>query len=204
MSDLETAVRPLLIPLISDPHKLMDLSAGQRKIVARWAFKTAAVLNRASSYGKIGRPNARPVPGEHLAVLREGAIPERVLILGSGYSSQEKFDWLQYAGWTFPKSSAPLVPKDCNRSFKIAISLRDLVFIAAYYPSPEYCYAGDPSRFVRLHGSDADWKEWHGLRNEFVPRSLNAELEELLDGVSVLSRTWYELAHNLANFRLIR
>jgi hypothetical protein len=140
MSDLEQQTKPILVSLIADPHRLASLSNDERSTVAGWTFKTAAVLNRSSTYGSAGDEISRPVPEHHMREVMEGRIPNDVAIVGGGYASSKAFDWLQYGTWATPSNSIPLREVDRNRSYKIGLSFRDLVLAVAYYPSAEYRY----------------------------------------------------------------
>lgn len=106
MSRLESDTKPILEALISDVSRLSTLTIEQRHLLARWTLKTVGVLNRCSTYGDPNDPDARPVPDQHLEAVRYGRIPDRVIVLAGAYPSVKVFDWLQFATWATPKSSA--------------------------------------------------------------------------------------------------
>src|SRR5687767_8144021 len=79
MNKLERQAQPILTLLIENPKGLQTLSKDERTIVSRWTLKTAAVLNRASTYGNPWDGIARFVPDEHLRALRGGTMPDSVV-----------------------------------------------------------------------------------------------------------------------------
>jgi len=162
MHDLEIQAKPILTNLIDDPHRLVALTDQERGIVARWTLKTAAALNRSSSYGMPGKALARPVPNDQMKILADGGMPNDVAVVGRWYDSLKPFDWLQYVTWAAPASHVRLLDQDCTRSYKIAIAFMDLVLIAAYYPSAEFLYAVIEGEFVPL------WEGERGIKR--VPR----------------------------------
>jgi hypothetical protein len=203
MSDLEQQSKPILVSLIADPNRLSSLSTDERNTIARWTLKTAAVLNRSSTYGSAADKLARPVPDSHLREVMNGWVPNDVVVVAGGYASSKPFDWLQYATWATPSNSIPLLETERNRSYKIGLAFRDLVLAVAYYPSSEYRYGVMEGHYVPL---------WEGGRGIVpVPRQMDDSpaqsnspvLEGFLRNLFVLSKTWLELVGNLATTRLI-
>lgn len=203
MSNLEGQVKPILVRLIDDKKELETLSDDERFTLARWTLKTAAVLNRSSTYGNPSVENSRPVPDEHLLTVAAGNIPTDVLVVGAGYDSKKTFDFLQYTLWKFPAASIQLSAEDCERSYKIALSFRDLVLIAAYYPSPAYAYILNPKHYVRLWTGSRKVSMNDFLMNVSPAKSWSPILEGLLRNIMVASNTWLTLVENVATTRLI-
>src|SRR6266851_2569958 len=137
MAELEEQTRPILIRLIADPHELSKLHGDERDIVARWMFKTAAVLNRASSYGNLADVITHPVPDEHLRIVKSSAVPDDLIVVGSGCPCDRVADFIQNATWASPQNSIPLLEADRERSYKIAMSFRSLLLAVAYYPNAQ-------------------------------------------------------------------
>src|ERR1035441_9227231 len=165
MSRLEGDAKPILIRLIEDPHRLENLDLNQRALIARWTLKTAAMLNRSSAYSAPGNSMSRPVPDDHLKEIMDGRCPSGVAVVGCGYPSMKKLDWLQFGTWITPSNSISLLEEDRNRSYKIALAFRDLVLAVVYYPSAEYHYAVIEGHYVPL---------WVGDRGIIpVPRQLD-------------------------------
>ncbi len=154
MSRLEGDAKPILTRLIEDPRRLAELDLEQRTIIARWTLKTVAVLNRASTYGNPAAAEGHHVPDDHLRAVMNWEIPRGVAVVGGGYSSAKPFDWVQFATWLVGFSRMPLRPEDCDQSYKIALSFRDLLLAAAYYPSEEYRYGVTKGLYSPLWGSD--------------------------------------------------
>jgi hypothetical protein len=74
MSQLEQDVRPLLLHLSTGSGQLDALTADERRLLARWAIKTAAALNHASNYHTVvtykdAQACAEGSPVDHIAVL---------------------------------------------------------------------------------------------------------------------------------------
>ncbi len=203
MSDLEGDVKPVLIPLIEDPRRLETLNGKQRVLVARWALKTAAMLNRASSYGTPGRPLSRPVPEDHLREIVHGRFPSGVLVVGCGYAPSKPLDWVQFGTWISPSNSIPLREEDRNRSYKIALAFLDLVLAVVYFPSAEYHYAVIEGPYVPLWIGDRGFIPIPRQLDDSPPVSDSPVLEGLLRNIFVLSKTWVELVGNLSLTRLI-
>jgi hypothetical protein len=203
MSDLEALAKPILIRLIADPHRLSNLLEHERHIVARWTFKTAAVVNRTSNYGNSAYPFARPVPDEHMQIVRTGSIPADVVVVGSGCPSEKTSEIVQRSTWASPNYSVPLRQDDRERSYKIGFSFRNLLLAVAHYPNAEYCYGFNERSFVLL---------WGGTRGIVrppdgvgeVPIVANSPiLEGFLGNIFVVSRTWWTLLQNDATTKFI-
>jgi len=203
MSQLEVSAKPLLTRLIADPRSLPQLSVEEKSSVARWAFKTVAALNRASTHGRLGDNLARPIPDEHLRQIASGNVPEDVIVVGGGYAFQKPLDWLQFATWAIPANSMPLSATDRERSYKIAIGIRELMLGVAFYPSAEYVYGGIEGCHVPL------WEGRKGLSRVSQPIDTSITgagspaMEYFVRNIFVVSRTWLALASNVSTTRLI-
>jgi hypothetical protein len=127
LSNLENQAMALLKSLIDDPRRISTMTVTERHIVARWTFKTAAIFNRASSFGNPASGLSRPVPLEHLQMLRSGVIPADVAVVGGGCSCEKPFDFFQGDNWSGPAHSVLLRPECQPQSYKIGLSFRDLL-----------------------------------------------------------------------------
>jgi hypothetical protein len=203
MSRLEEEVKPILIRLIGDPRLLETLSREARFTVARWVLKTAAALNRCSSYGTSDDGIGRSVPDEHLRTLAAGGLPADVLVVGAGYQSTKAVDFLQYALWTAPANSIPLEEEHRDSSYKIALSFRDLVLMVAYYPSTKYAYGINTHHYVPLSAGTHRLVPVDHLMDDSPAKSGTPHLEGLLRNISVVSLTWLKLLENVAFTRLV-
>jgi hypothetical protein len=203
MSTLETEAKPILTRLIEDPNRLETLTLPERFLVARWSLKTATVLNRCSTYGTSDDGIGRKVPDQHMRILKSGSLPEHVLVVGAGCKSSKPFDFLQYALWTAPANSIPLLTHDRDGSYKIALSFRDLVLMAAYYPSANYAYGINTHHYVPLWTGSRKVIPVDHLIDDSPARSGTVHLEGLLRNISVVSHTWLTLVENVAFTRLL-
>jgi hypothetical protein len=203
MSRLEGDAKPILTRLIEDPHRLAELDVDQRTVIARWTLKTVAVLNRASTYGNPAADEGHHVPDEHLRAVMNYEIPHRVVVVGGGYDSSKPFDWLQFATWLVGFSRMPLQPEDGDRSYKIALSFRDLLLAVVYYPSEEYRYGVSQGLYSPLWESGGDIVQVPAPLSDLPMQSNSPALEGFLRNIILLSKTWLELVRNWSNTRLI-
>jgi hypothetical protein len=202
MAQLESEAKPIVLRLIDDPSRLTSLSQGERFILARWTLKTAAVLNRSSSYGNLADKIGRRVPDEHVSILATGQMPSKVVVFGAGYKPIKTLDFLQYALWLAPKNSVPLQTDDRERSYKIALSFRDLVLIVAYYPTP-YIFGANDNHYFPIWTGERRVVPINHLIDDSPAKSTSPSLEGLLRNIFVLSNTWLELVENLTTTRFI-
>jgi len=204
MSQLENAAKPILIALIEGTRSFPDLDRDERFAIARWTLKTAAALNRSSIYGSPKLENSRPVPNEHLRKLADGKMPTEALVVGTIYATyQKQFDFLQDAQWRNPQNSIRLQEEHRNRSYKIALSFRQLMLIAAYYPSEDYAY-GINSKACFPVWATRRVVPFDHIWDDSPSRSLAPQLEVPLRNISVVSHTWQRLVDNVAFTRLIQ
>ena len=203
MGKLEEAAKPVLIPLIADPHRLVSLKERDRATVSRWTLKTAAMLNRASAYSDTRNAMSRPVPGDHLREVMNGRLPSGVAVLGCGYPSSKPLDWLQFGTWMAPSNSIPLLKEDRNRSYKIALAFRDLVLAVVYYPSAEHCYGVIESYYHSLWVGDRGVISIPPQLDDLPAHSDSPVLEGLLRNIFLMSKTWIALVGNLATTRFV-
>jgi hypothetical protein len=203
MAALEEEAKPILVRVIDDPKQLEGLTEREKFVVARWTLKTAAVLNRSSTYGNPNDRTGRPVPDEHLRLLEAGGLPDDVLIAGAGYRSTKAVDFLRYALWTSPSNSIPLDPAHRDTSYKIALSLRDLVLMVAFYPSADYAYGINTHHYVLLRAEARRVVPINHLMDDAPAKSGTPHLEGLLRNISAVSLTWLKLVENVAFTRLV-
>ena len=203
MSKLEKDVKPILVRLIEKPELLESLTPEERWTVARWTLKTAAVLNRTP----VMEPQAMALVVAFRTStwerLRRADYPPIALTVGAGYKSTKIGGFLQYAVWTNPKNSIPLEQKDLDCSYKIGLSLRDLVLIAAYYPSADYAYGINSHHYVPLWTGKRKIVPVDHLMDDSAAKSSSPQLEGLLRNISVISSTYLKLIENVAFTRLI-
>ena len=203
MAQLENEAEPLLKMLISDPHQIFGLTDVQRHIVARWTFKTAAVFNRASSFGNPANDLSRPVPVEHLRAICAGQVPKDVAVVGGGCRCERSFDYFQSDNWSGPANSVPLRPECQFRSYKVGLSFKDLLLAVAFYPDSEYHYGVMHGRYFPLW-SGARGTVCAALEIEATPiLSGSPVLESFVRAIFVVSRAWWALRENVERTRLV-
>jgi hypothetical protein len=127
LSDLERETRPGLEALIAGAGSVVALSDYQRRLLSRWAAKTAFLVANVSPFN-------RPVPPGHLRALNNGGdVPVGVTVYAgqSGTTTNTAYiqstQWLQFsrAGRGFPVG----VMQD---AYKIGLQIRDLLLLVAF------------------------------------------------------------------------
>ena len=136
MSQIETDMRPILIPLAESAAMLSELDSLQSIILARWACKTAYVLHAAANYRPI-------VPFEHLHLIRANAtvLPPRVYVHAHQHKSTQPFAWWQGSNWYIEGDEEFITPEMQEtlraKAYKICFSIKDLILIVSHNPFPE-------------------------------------------------------------------
>ncbi len=134
MSQLEEEAKPILVPLMAGEREVIQLSADERLVLARWTCKTAYVLNSSSNY----EPK---VPAAHFRHVRENvtSLPQFVAAVAQQHHGNSKFYWVQqqflmtsdfhpYFG-TLEEARTLIAP-----SYKISLLLKKLILLIAYWP----------------------------------------------------------------------
>jgi hypothetical protein len=137
MSDLEDKVKPLLIPLLNAQQSVHGLPSAERLILARWAAKTAYMVNSSSNLDVAVNPS-------HIRFLAEDqtTLPEAVGVFIQHYEDSREFSWVQENHW--PCFS--LVPpedggKDKGRGgYKIGLQFRRLFLSVAHWPHSNWSF----------------------------------------------------------------
>jgi hypothetical protein len=139
MSSLEQTIQPLLIQLMATHRHVRDLDPEQHIQLARWACKTAWVLNSSSNFHQ-------NVPQEHFrhVYCHEHELPPRVVVVAQHHSSTRQFSWLQCAAWPAEISediTKTGVEKLARGSYKIGLQFGDLMLLVAYWPYDGWYYS---------------------------------------------------------------
>lgn len=135
MSQMETDVQPILIPLAERTAMLSELDSPQSLILARWACKTAYVLHAAANYRPI-------VPSEHFRFIRANptGLPPRVYVHARQHKSTQPFGWWQGTTWHIEANEEFITPAMRRilraEAYKICFSVKDLILIVSYNPFP--------------------------------------------------------------------
>lgn len=135
MSDMESAARPILLNLIEGNHEVAQLSCHERGVIAKWATKTAYVLNSASNYYSI-------IPKHQYNELKNGSsiLPNHVAVFGCQHNNTERFYWLQQTHWSVIAGKAVnpnKLKKLAIKTYKISLQFGKLLLLVTYWP-----YAG--------------------------------------------------------------
>lgn len=203
MSELESQAKPILQTLIANPHRLSKLRKAERRIVARWTFKTAAIFNRSSSYGNPAISPSHPVPDPQLRVLKDGGIPDEVAVVAGACTCERPFDFFQGDNWGAPEDSFPLQPEDQQDSYKIGLSFRDLLLAVVFFPNPEYHYAIVHRTYYPLWGGARGVVPFRGEMDKSPLFSGSPIIEGFVRTIAVVSKTYWELRENEARTRLV-
>jgi hypothetical protein len=132
MSHLEVDAIPLLRPLMEGTVLVTDLAHEQRAVVARWAVKTAYMLNSASNYDC-------KIPQVYLAELyaNHQPVPNGVWVFAQQHHANRDFYWQQGAWWRGVEGDEALDidPREAaTRSYKVTLQLRRLLLLVACWP----------------------------------------------------------------------
>jgi hypothetical protein len=136
MSVLETKAAPLLKTLLSLEKDVSSLDMRQKLLFARWATKTAFMINSASVFD-------RRVPQEHFAELYRSPrrLPGRVFVLAQQHRRSEGFNLFQYPNWDLvglavPESKA--VDDAFESAYKIGFQLGALLVVVGFFSIRHY------------------------------------------------------------------
>ena len=133
MSKLETSVKDLIIRLMNLDSVNEDLFKSLNdnyKILAKWSFKTAIVLNYPTNYRKI-------VPENHFQSLYHSKIPEGVYINMAFTENEEPLHWHQSQTllWFFhTKKEEQKIFSRSKEIYKITLQFKHLLLRVCYFP----------------------------------------------------------------------
>ena len=135
MSRLEDDMKPLLPLLMSGNRRVDELTSEESFGVARWAAKTAFVLNSSSNYMK-------NVPLNHFRALNDhpDVLPKGVLVAVHQHKNNGQFSWLQGASWRMRYLDESLAMEASSRSYKIALQFQQLLLLIGYWPRDSWRY----------------------------------------------------------------
>jgi hypothetical protein len=139
MSILETRSQSLLIELMNSHKSLNDLTNEQHIQIARWACKTAWLLNSSSNF-------IHNIPLDHYRhiYINEDTLPSKVIVIAQQHSSTSQFYWLQSSTWPVEFGddlNQADVEKLSKSAYKIGLQLRDLMLLVAFWPHDCWYYS---------------------------------------------------------------
>ncbi len=154
MSQLEIVSMPILISLMATRRPVSDLTGAEKTTLARWAAKTAYVLNFSSN-------SVKNVPLEHMRYLyRNGtALPNGVTVCAQQHNPTMKFNWLQGAQWQILNTTDvgdEVRNKLSENGYKITLQLQSLLFTVGHLPHP-------PLKFSFWNGIHLPLWPTHGI-----------------------------------------
>jgi hypothetical protein len=134
MSQLEGTAMPLLLRLFSGNRRVDSLSAPERRVIARWAVKTACVLNSASNYRST-------VQSKHFRNAMLDRFEPGLGVFGQQHQSDQDFYWMQGAAWSAPETTTTTRREYehlAAASFKTSLQFKDLLLLVAFWPDPRW------------------------------------------------------------------
>jgi ethanolamine utilization microcompartment shell protein EutS len=126
MNSLETAVRPILKPLIDGTKTVEELTSDEGATLCRWSLKTAFVACQATKSGS-------PVPLEHVLLVKKGQLPSGVALFGTNSpTALPTRTWCDHKWYVWLPESRGL---ESERSYKATFQFGRVVFTAAFWPT---------------------------------------------------------------------
>jgi hypothetical protein len=134
MSKLESAAKPILIPLLDNTRTVDNLNAEERGVVWKWAAKTAYLHTWAGPL-----KNAAQLP--HLRALYgpTGAPIPRVHVFGMQADFNKKTAYYQSGTWPHFEPPTELVLNVVQKaagSYKIGLQFKYLYLLTVFWPEP--------------------------------------------------------------------
>ena len=139
MKKLEDSSRNWIIRLMNldgvDEKSFWDDLRKNYKTLAKWAFKTAIVLNYSSNYRKI-------VPEDHLHLIYCSKIPNGVHINIAFTNSNKELEWRQSQGhgviFFCPRDEMQKRLSQVRSAYKMTLQLKHLLVRVCYIPLKDF------------------------------------------------------------------
>jgi hypothetical protein len=119
MSQFEQTAKPLLIPIIRDQPAMWD--GDEQLAVARWAFKTALMIDRTN------QPERRTVPEAHFRYLFEHRKPPPAATIALARYLPQKGE-VPFAAWMNTSWAAAQGKSEEIEGYKITVSVGHAIF----------------------------------------------------------------------------
>ncbi|WP_261921816.1 hypothetical protein [Shewanella sp. NFH-SH190041] len=162
MSDLEQKVIPFIYDLIEGNKNVSDCTADERDLLARWTFKTSAVLSESTT-----APQNKLLPTHAKQFYKSGYTkpPSEVVIFA--YSSKTE-DLLWSLGCSWEVDAHPSTPRSLlefmnKHSYKIFIQFGRLMLVTCYWPSKKLTYVKEDWAGFALTGNEVSMSS-HDVR----------------------------------------
>jgi hypothetical protein len=149
MSQLEDKVKETLNSLMNFELRSVDLLKEKHKDIAKWAIKTAMVLNYGTNYRQI-------IPRRHLRLFYKGTIPATLFVTISFITNFDEtegdFNWIQSQDlFHIGSNTEKMIRHDRFKDmYRISMRFRHLLIKVVYTPFFNYQYFGD-SREIQLY-----------------------------------------------------
>lgn len=137
MSKLETAVKAFLIGLIDGTRDLSTLDEDQKLLLARWATKTAYMVNHTWKVPPI-------VPIKHIQQLHavHSNLPQGVMVFANQHCKGSGVEWMQGRDWVcaysiFIRREAQAMHQ---QSYRLAIQIGKLLLLIAFWPGRQWTF----------------------------------------------------------------
>ena len=149
MSTLESEVTPLMISLLTSDTKVHMLEEQERLLLARWAAKTAFVLNRGSNFHHLVSDELA-----HSLRTNTSALPPRVSVVGQHHHDLGRaFNWIQSQIWiasTEQHDKAEIYELQ-SATFKVSLQFGQLILLVSYWPQSDWLYVYEKGLHVPLY-----------------------------------------------------
>ena len=165
MSELESDVIGILRPLMRSERSLDSLRRAERCVLARWAVKTAYILDHGGLEPR--------VPREHLHHLytHRRYLPDNVYVFARQQPGTRPWYYVSAAWWKHSDLTAEARRTVETTSYKLAIQFGDLILIVAFWPLKRWGYRAERKTLHLLWPPTAVPKEYDHPQAEDVSES---------------------------------
>jgi len=144
MSQLESEVQPVLLRFVEGSVETSRLIRAERRVLARWAAKTAYALDAGGL--------ERRVPGEHLTVVREndGRLPSGVAVFATTHEPTRKWYFAGGGTWRHAALSEEARQRVVDESYKIALQFGHAILVVAHWPLAGWNFRVEKEQLAKL------------------------------------------------------
>lgn len=131
LNDLETAVRPILIPLVDGTRNVTSLSDAERETLARWTLKTAFVIDATE--------RKRFIPAEHAQrIMRGEGLAPGIAVFAHSHGQTATFArQITRNGFVPSDHAVPNVAELHAASYRCALLFGELLLLVTFWPPVE-------------------------------------------------------------------
>jgi hypothetical protein len=152
MRRLEDETAPGLKILMKEGGRIVAFSAPQRKLLARWAAKTAFLIANVA-------PFDRPVPPGHLWAMNDGGdVPPGVFAYAGQSGTNTRTAYIQSTMWPQIHSTRFGIRVGAmSNAYKIGLQIQDLLLLVAFTPQSGVEFATAAGIHVPLNNASLVW-----------------------------------------------